>query len=105
MLALLALSGLGHWNMFAVQCVGLGSLCVFTLWVFHKMQKEDFVYRRPGWALGIVYFAIVIAAVARFFDSLGMTLLFAAPEIAGIAVSVVGFVDSRTPSALAKNEE
>lgn len=103
-IALLAISGLGHWNLFAVQCVGLGGLCVFTLWVFHKMQKEDFAFRKLGWALGIIYFAIIIAAVARFFDSTGLTLLFAAPEIAGLAVSVIGFVDSRTPSTLAKNE-
>ncbi len=104
MIALLAIVGLGHWNLFALQCVGLGGLCAFTLWVFHRMQKEDFAFRRPGWALGILYFAVIIAAVARFFDSLGMTLLFAAPEIVGIVVSVIGFMDSRTPSALAKNE-
>ncbi|HRE84182.1 MAG TPA: hypothetical protein PLN52_24265, partial [Opitutaceae bacterium] len=103
-IALLAIVGLGHWNWFSLQCVGLGVLCALTLWVFHKMKKKEFALRRSGWALGIVYFAVIIFAVARFLESLGLTLLLAAPESVGIVICVIGLLDSQTPSALAKNE-
>ena len=80
------------WNAFTMKCVGLTGLMIATYVLLEKIRKGSFAFVRLGWLIASCYFGIVVILVAQFFEDLGPTIFFAAPEVVGVVICSSGFV-------------